>query len=129
MKAKDLMFDDYLWSDRENKAVVVNDLIVCNEEKYDIVATKPLDKPDAEETIYLLHDNPGKDDLHGMPITAEWLKNHGWKFYLDVACYCNVLIKPKGNSWTLLRKPAVRFDYVHELQHFMRLFKNPSKED
>jgi hypothetical protein len=129
MKAKDLMFDDYLWSDRENKAVVVNDIIVCNEEKYDIVATKPLDKPDAEETIYLLYDNPGKDVLHGMPITAEWLKDNGWNVYSYYASCPQVSIKTDGKIWMVTYYPNIHFNYVHELQHFMRLFKNPSKED
>lgn len=129
MKAKDLMFDDYLWSDRENKAVVVNDIIVCNEEKYDIVATKPLDKPDAKETIYLLHDNPGKDDLHGMPITVKWLKDNGWDVYAYYASCPQVHIKMAGSGWRLSYYPDIHFDYVHELQHFMRLFKNSNEED
>lgn len=122
------MIGDWLWWDTQGKTVEVRS-ILASDNGTDLIYIKPIDEPAAEETIDYLHTDPKWDKLHGIPITVKWLKDNGWDVYAYYASYHQVDIKMEGNGWRLTNYPNIHFDYVHELQHFMRLFKNPSKED
>ncbi len=122
------MIGDWLWSDMLNKTVEVRS-ILASDNGVDLIYIKPIGEPAAEETIDYLHTDPTWDKLHGIPLTAEWLKDNGWEVYCKYASYHHVHIKMEGNGWRLTFDIGIHFNYVHELQHFMRLFKNPSEED
>ena len=122
------MIGDHLWSDSLNKTVEVRSILACDN-GVDLIYIKPIDEPAAEETIDYLHADPQWDKLHSIPITAEWLKDNGWDVYGYYATCPQVTIKTDGKIWMVTYYPDIRFNYVHELQHYMRLFKNPSEED
>ena len=122
------MIGDWLWSDAQSKTVEVSG-ILASDNGVDLIYIKPVDGPVAEETIECLHDDPKWDKLHGIPITVKWLKDNGWDVYAYYASCPQVHIKMVGSGWRLSYYPDIHFDYVHELQHFMRLFKNSDEEE